>query len=126
MILVDSSVWVDHLRAADWRLTQALNASAVCIHPFVLGELSCGHIRKRAEVLGLLRQLPKVPVADEAEALEFIERRKLMGRGIGYVGVHLLASTALSTRTRLWTRDRRLAAAAAELDLLVGGRDGPS
>ncbi len=117
MILVDTSVWVDHLRAGEPRLARELDAGAVCIHPFVLGELACANLRNRREVLSLLGKLPPVPAATHAEALGFIESRTLMGRGIGYVDVHLLASAALSATARLWTRDKRLAAVAAELDL---------
>ncbi|MBX6363589.1 MAG: type II toxin-antitoxin system VapC family toxin [Gemmatimonadetes bacterium] len=122
MILVDTSVWVDHLRRGDAALAAALEAVAVCIHPFVLGELACGTLRNRREVLELLARLPGVPVATDEEALEFIERRALMGRGIGYIDVHLLASAALAGTVRLWTRDRRLAAVAADLGLAARGR----
>ncbi len=87
------------------------------MHPFVLGELACGDLKNRGEVLRLLDDLPAAPTATDPEALEFIERRALMGRGIGYIDVHLLASTALDGVARLWTRDRRLATAAAELEL---------
>ncbi|MGI9078698.1 MAG: type II toxin-antitoxin system VapC family toxin [Gemmatimonadaceae bacterium] len=117
MILADTSVWVHHLRSGEPRLAGALNAGNVCIHPFVLGELACGNLRNRRALLGLLAKLPTVSAATETEALGFIESRALMGRGIGYIDVHLLASAALSATTRLWTRDRRLAAVAAELNL---------
>ncbi len=117
MILVDTSVWVDHLRAGDAALAADLEAGAVCMHPFVLGELACGNLRNRAELLDLLARLPAAPVASDAEALEFIERRTLFGRGIGYIDAHLLAAVALSGTDRLWTRDRRLAEVAAELSL---------
>ncbi len=117
MILVDTSVWVDHLRAGEPRLIGALETGLVCIHPFVIGELACGNLRNRRAVLNLLAELPTVPVASDAEALEFIERRRLSGRGIGYFDVHLLASTALAVTARLWTHDKRLSVAAAELDL---------
>jgi len=86
------------------------------MHPFVIGELACGNLRNQGEVLSLLQKLPKPTVASEAEALGFIEGHKLMGRGIGYLDAHLLASAALET-ARLWTRDRRLAAAASALNL---------
>ena len=117
MILVDTSVWIDHLRATDEGLAESLDAGMVCTHPFVVGELACGKLRNRREVLALLRALPSAPVATDEEALEFIERRGLMGRGIGYVDIHLLAATALAGSDRLWTRDRRLAAVAEELGL---------
>lgn len=117
MILVDTSVWIEHLRTGDAVLAAELDAGSVCMHPFVLGELACGNLRNRAEVLGLLARLPAAPVASDAEALEFIERRAVFGRGIGYIDAHLLAATALSGTDRLWTRDRRLAGVAAELGL---------
>ena len=117
MILVDTSVWIDHLRATDEGLAESLDAGMACTHPFVVGELACGNLRNRREVLALLRALPSAPVATDEEALEFIERRGLMGRGIGYVDIHLLAATALAGSDRLWTRDRRLAAVAEELGL---------
>jgi predicted nucleic acid-binding protein len=87
------------------------------IHPFVLGELACRNLCNRQEVLELLGNLPPAPVATDTEAMDFIEQRALMGRGIGYIGVHLLASVALAGSARLWTRDRRLAAVAAELEM---------
>ena len=117
MILIDTSVWIDHLRSGEPLLVAALESARVMMHPFVLGELACGNLANRSEVLGLLGDLPAALTATDPEALEFIERRALMGRGIGYIGVHLLASTALSSDTRLWTKDRRLAAVATELDL---------
>jgi predicted nucleic acid-binding protein len=117
MILVDTSVWVDHLRKGDRGLAALLTASAVVMHPFVLGELACGNLRKREQILALLRDLPRITVATDDEVLFFIERRALMGRGLGYVDVHLLASVALHGTARLWTRDKRLRAAADSLGL---------
>ena len=116
MILVDTSVWVDHLRSGEPLLVAVLEGARVMMHPFVLGELACGNLANRSEVLELLAGLPAAPTATYPEALGFIERRALMGRGIGYVDVHLLASIALSGYGHLWTRDRRLAAVARELD----------
>jgi hypothetical protein len=95
---------------------EELNKGRVFVHPFVIGEIACGKISNRAEVLDLLRHLPSVAVATDDEALAFLERRALMGRGIGLVDVHLLASAALAG-TRLWTNDKRLAAVAEELAL---------
>lgn len=115
MILVDTSVWVDHLRAGDALLASALDRSLVVTHPFVVGELACGNLRNRSTVLALLQQLPEAPVATHAEVLAFLEARSLMGRGIGITDVHLLASVMLEGNARLWTRDRRLAAVAGEL-----------
>jgi len=117
MILVDTSVWVDHLRDGTPALAAALEKGRVLTHPFVLGELACGNLKNRGEVLQLLGELPAAPMATDPEALDFIERRALMGRGIGYVDVHLLASVALAGTSQLWTRDKRLAAVAADLEL---------
>jgi hypothetical protein len=117
VILVDTSVWVEHLRSGNATLTSELEAGRVVAHPFVVGELACGTLRNRREVLDLLGRLPSVPIATHGEALDFIERRALMGRGIGLVDLHLLASAALAAPARLWTRDRRLAAVALDLDL---------
>ncbi len=117
MILVDTSVWIDHLRSGEPALSEALEGGRVLMHPFVLGELACGNLKNRSEVLRLLGDLPAAPTATDPETLDFIERRALMGRGIGYIDVHLLASAALDGVARLWTRDKRLSAAAAELEL---------
>jgi predicted nucleic acid-binding protein len=117
VILVDTSVWIDHFRSTDPVLVAALEAGEVLMHPFILGELACGNLHRRQETLELLNNLPTAPVATGPEASVFIERGSLMGRGIGYIDVHLLASVALTGTGRLWTRDRRLAALAAELDL---------
>ncbi|HEX5385274.1 MAG TPA: PIN domain-containing protein [Gemmatimonadales bacterium] len=117
MILVDTSIWVDHLRRGESALAAALNAGEVCVHPLVHGELACGNLKNRREVLDLLARLPRAPTATDAEALEFLERRALMGRGIGIVDVHLLASAALGGTIRLWTRDRRLRVVAGGLGL---------
>ena len=117
MILVDTSVWIDHLRHGDPSLVTVLESGRVLMHPFVVGEVACGNLNRRAEVLMLLRELPPAPVASDDEALEFVERRGLMGRGIGYIDVHLLASVALAGDVRLWTRDKNLGSAAKEMEL---------
>lgn len=117
MILVDTSVWVDHLRSRESNLAAALDSGQVLMHPFVLGELACGNLKNRGEVLTLLGRLPQAPTATDAEALGFIERRALMDRGIGYIDVHLLASVVLSGTARLWTWDKHLAVVAAEWEL---------
>ena len=114
MILVDTSVWVDHLRSGDAQLVDLLERSAVVIHPFVVGEIACGSLASRALTLELLQQLPMAVIAESNEVLAYIERHNLHGKGIGYVDVHLLASAAIGG-TRLWTRDRRLRAVAREL-----------
>jgi len=120
VILVDTSVWVDHLRAGTPALAAALEQGGVLMHPFVLGELACGNLKNRGEVLRLLGALPGAPMATDREARDFIERRALMGRGIGYIDIHLLASVALAGTARLWTRDKRLASVAADLELAYG------
>ena len=116
MILVDSSVWIDHLRQGDAALTTMLQVGVVGMHPFVVGELACGNLRARAEVLALLQSLPPIPLATEREVLYFIDIHGLMGRGIGYIEAHLLASSRLAGAA-LWTRDKRLHAVATELAL---------
>lgn len=120
MILVDTSIWVDHLRGRKPALAAALNAGSVLMHPFILGEIACGNLKHRVQVLALMRDLPQAPVATDREALDFIDRRKLMGRGIGYVDVHLLASVALAGAARLWTLDKRLASVADDLAVAFG------
>lgn len=115
MILVDTTVWVDHLRRNDAGLVDLLMRSAVVMHPFVVGEIACGSLRDRKSILSLLQDLPAAVVANGDEVLHFIERHALHGKGIGYVDVHLLASVALSERTRLWTRDLKLRRVAAAL-----------
>lgn len=117
MILADTSVWVDHLRAGDDTLASLLNDNRVLMHPFVLGELACGNLRDRREILALLKDLPRITVAHDEEVLFFIEQHELMGRGIGYVDAHLLSATILAGSARLWTRDKRLRTTAKLLDL---------
>jgi predicted nucleic acid-binding protein len=117
VILVDTSVWVEHLRSGNATLASELEAGRVLAHPFVIGEVACGTLRNRREMLELLGRLPSAPMATHAEALDFLERRALMGRGVGFVDVHLLASAALAAPARLWPRDRRLAAIAIDLGL---------
>lgn len=121
MILVDTSIWIDHLRSGDDRLVAQLEESQVFMHPFVLGELACGNLQRRDEVLGLLRGLPRAIVATDDEVVFFIERHTLMGRGIGFIDTHLLASASLSNETRLWTRDQRLHQVAQALGLAFQG-----
>ena len=115
MILVDTSVWVDHLRSGDAHLAALLERGSVVMHPFVVGEIACGSLAHRSSILELLGDLPAAAVGEADEVLGFITRRSLHGKGIGYVDVHLLASVALTQGTRLWTRDKRLHAAADEL-----------
>ena len=121
MILVDTSVWVDHLRSGDGQLAELLERGAVLGHPFVIGEIACGSLSDRGAILALLQHLPMAAVAEPDEVLAYISRHKLHGKGIGYVDAHLLASTALTGGTKLWTRDRRLHAMARELGCAQGG-----
>lgn len=115
MILVDTSIWVDHFRAYDAGLVSALEAGEVVCHPFIVGELACGGLQNRTEIVRLLQALPSATLASHSEVLRFIEDRGLAGRGAGYVDVHLLASVALSPDVRLWSRDRRLAGIVRDL-----------
>ena len=116
MTLVDTSVWVAHLREGNSRLATLLDEMKVLTHPFVIGELALGQLSHRDEILELLGNLPSTKVATHDEVLSMIDRRKLAGSGIGWVDAHLLASSLLSDAP-LWTLDRRLAAAATRLEL---------
>lgn len=117
MILVDTSVWIDHLRSGDAALARLLNVGQVLVHPFIVGELALGNLAQRSAILSSLQDLPATRIATDAEVLGFIERHKLFGLGIGYVDAHLMAAVKLTPGTALWTRDKRLLAAAAKLKL---------
>ncbi len=117
MILVDTSIWIDHLRASDERLTQLLEAGQVLAHPFVIGELALGNLRHRDTVLGALQDMPQAAVATEPEVLHFIGEKGLFGLGIGYIDAHLLAAVRLTPGSLLWTRDKRLLAASVQLGI---------
>lgn len=121
MILVDTSVWVDHLRRGDALLADLLERGAVLCHPFIVGEIACGRLTDRGAMLGLLQHLPMATVAEPDEVLGFIDRHRLHGKGVGYVDVHLLTGTALTGGAKLWTRDRRLHELARELGYAHGG-----
>jgi predicted nucleic acid-binding protein len=114
MILVDTSVWVDHLSRGKPSLANLLNEGLVVCHPFVIGELACGHLRNRQEILGLLSALPQARVAEHDELIALTERRRLFGRGLGWIDIHLLGSAHLSSCT-LWTSDKALAEVAKSL-----------
>jgi len=116
VILVDTSVWVDHLRQGIPLLGDLLAAGEVTTHPFVIGELACGNLANRKEILTLLTALPAVQVATHTEALHLIDAHRLQGRGLGWIDVHLLAAARLS-HAAFWTRDRRLQAAAKALGI---------
>ena len=113
MILVDTSVWIDHFRAGEPHLSSLLRDGHVLAYPWVIGELALGHLSQRDEILGLLRNLPQAKSATDVEVLTLIDNHRLFGLGIGYVDAHLLAAAMLTTGARLWTRDKRLAVVAA-------------
>ena len=117
MILVDSSVWVDHLRQGDQRLVALLEASQVLTHPFVVGELALGSLKNRETILGSLKGLPQAATATDEEVQQFIERNALFGLDIGYIDAHLLAAVRLNAGSQLWTRDKRLGAIANRMGL---------
>jgi predicted nucleic acid-binding protein len=117
VILVDTSVWIEHLRRGEPGLAAALDDGQVLIHPFVVGELACGNIGNREHVLDLLQKLPRAREATHAEVMTMIDRRKLHAKGIGYADAHLLAAAAITPLATFWTLDKRLKAVAASLDL---------
>jgi predicted nucleic acid-binding protein len=117
VILVDSSVWIEHLRRSNEILTDLLDRQQVLMHPFVVGELALGHLRPRNMVLGVLQVLDQVIVARDDEVMRLIDEERLFAIGLGYVDAHLLASVRLTPGTFLWTRDKRLSAAAERLSL---------
>ena len=115
MILVDSSVWIDHLRFVDPLLRELIDQRNVLSHPFVIGELAMGSLKDRGALITELSRLPRAQVIDDDDVLTFIERFYVYARGIGYVDAHLLASTKSTPAASLWTRDRRVQVIAAEL-----------
>jgi len=117
MILVDTSIWIDHLGSSDPVLVSLLTEERVLTHPYVIGEISLGSLRERDVVLGALLDLPRAPVATPEETLYLIERERLFHRGIGYVDTALLASARLLPGVAIWTRDKRLKKVAGELNL---------
>jgi predicted nucleic acid-binding protein len=120
-VLVDTSVWVDHLRNGDARLARLLNDGRVLCHPFVIGELACGNLKNRLEILDALKELPFAPTIEFDEYMQFIELNRLNGIGIGFVDLHLLAS-ALLADAALWTADKRLKKAALDLGIAYHDR----
>ncbi len=119
MILVDTSIWIEHLRAGLETLVRLLDRGVVLAHPWVIGELALGHLDQRREIIGLLGNLSQAAVATTEEVLTLIERHQLVGSGIGYVDAQLLASTRLTPDARLWTHDSRLGAVAERLGCAV-------
>lgn len=116
MILVDTSIWISHLRDGNICLEELLNNGNVLCHPFIMGELACGSIKNRNEILSLLQSLPMARIVEHDEVLKFIENRKLIGKGLGYVDVHLLASAILSD-SFIWSLDKKLNEIALELNI---------
>ena len=114
MVLVDTSIWVAHLRQGNAQLEALLNEGTVVCHPFIIGELACGTMRNRVQILSLLQSLPMAETAEHSEVLQFIEHNRLMGKGLGYIDVHLLSSAVL-TGVLLWTLDRKLQQSSAKL-----------
>lgn len=117
MILTDTSVWIDHLRATDDLFVSLLHSGRIVVHPFVIGELACGNLSDRDTFLALLKKIPSVQMAQNEEVLYFIEHNRLMGAGIGFIDAHLLAAVALNGHFSLWTRDKRLALLAEQLGM---------
>jgi predicted nucleic acid-binding protein len=123
VILVDTSVWIQHLRSGDKALAKLLDTGSVLLHPFVLGELALGNLSRRELVLNSLQALPQASVATYEEVLDLIRRDALYGLGIGYVDAHLLASVRLSAGALLWSRDKRLQKVAEKFGLAWRPRD---
>lgn len=116
MVLADTSVWVDHFRKTNYHLVELLEQTQIVIHPWIIGELACGNLRNRQQILGLLQALPSCTVAIDSEVYQLIDSKKLMGKGIGWTDVNLIASCLLSD-VALWTVDKRLHKIALSLRL---------
>ena len=117
MILVDSSVWIDHLRTANQTIVTLTRRGELATHSLVIGELAMGSIRDQANLLFRMQKLPSLRTAEDEEVLTFVERRKLYGREIGYIDAHLLFSVVLTKGASLWTRDKRLREIAEEFEI---------
>ena len=116
MVLVDTSVWVEHLRSGNIRLENLLNEGQVACHLFIAGELACGNLSNRVEILSLLQALPLADHADHDEVMQFIENYSLMGKGLGYIDMHLMVSASL-TQIPIWTFDKKLKEVSSKLGL---------
>lgn len=116
MVLADTSVWIEHFRHGHARLRSHLADGLVLMHPFVSGELACGNLKDRSEVLFCLNEMPAAKLATHGEVMTFMEKHRLWGRGLGLVDLHLLASALLSDG-QFWTFDKKLAQAASDLGL---------
>ena len=116
MVIVDTSIWIEHFRQGSQRLEELLMDAKVICHPFIIGELACGNLKNRNEILSLLQALPMTSIIELSEFLFFIERNHLMGKGIGFVDIHLLGSARLAA-VPLWTADKKLKSVAEQLNL---------
>ncbi len=116
MVLVDTSIWISHFREPNSHLKKLLLDESVACHPYIIGEIACGNIKNRKEIISLLQALPQALVAENSELLHFIEHKNLMGIGLGLIDVHLLASSFL-TNLPLWTADKRLRTAALKFNI---------
>lgn len=116
MVLVDTSVWINHLRNSDHHLQELLLNGEVVCHTHIIGEIACGNIKNRQEIISLLQSLPKTPLIEFEEFLYFVDQNQLHGKGVGFVDIQLLASAKLG-RVPLWTADKRLKAASSKLNL---------
>ena len=116
MVLVDTSVWIDHFRNENDRLVKLLNNGEVFSHPFIIGEIACGKIKNRLEIITSLQSLPQSLIVDHEEVMLFIEKKKIMGQGLGYIDITLLVSSIL-TGIPLWTLDKRLNEIARKFDI---------
>ena len=117
MVLVDTSIWISHFREGNSHLKELLKNESVVCHPFIIGELACGGLKNRREIIALLKALPQAQIAENDEILQFIESKRLFSSGLSLVDVHLLASTLL-TKALLWTADKKLHRAAAKLKII--------
>jgi predicted nucleic acid-binding protein len=122
MILVDTSIWIDHLHRTEPDLVAVLEEAEACLHPMIIGELALGSLRDRSAILNMLADLPAVSVATHAEVLQLIESNALYGTGLSLVDGHLLAALRLTEATKLWTRDRRLHGAARQLGVAASAQ----
>ena len=117
MILTDTSVWIEYLRGREKALEHLLKANRVFMHPFVIGEVACGNVADRERIFSVFKTLPALPIISDSEVLHFIERNRLMGRGIGYIDFHLLTAVTLTPPVQFWTQDKRLEKVAEDLNL---------
>ena len=121
MIIIDTSVWIDHIRQPEVEVELLLKRDQALVHPFVIGEPALGNMKRHDEIINALLHMRQAAVAQTDDVLTIIKRHALSGSGIGYVDAHLLASAAMAAGTRIFTRDKRLAKVATALDLAYDG-----